>query len=133
MRTISRSSVTRWVLLLWVGLFFVVVMPGHRRGLIALPGHQPASLASAAAGPDFSPAPYCPLCTLLPKDAKQPVDAPVSCALCFLKANLEAPPAISLPPRFFDTLDYQFAVARSTQCHDVASTSVYAGRGPPTV
>lgn len=111
--------------------FFVVVVPGHRRGLVSLPGHS-----AADSGTGFAVTmPYCPLCVLVDRGGPggaPPADAPVNCALCFLKTNLDTPPALDLPPVFAERLDYLLFAPRRVAAVTCATQYRLCGRAPPS-
>lgn len=118
----------RVTILCWVVAFFVVIVPGHRRGVIELPGHQTDSDSAVYAG-------FCPLCVMIPvgnSGDPPPADAPVNCAICFLKANLDTPPQVVLPPVFFEQMDYLLNSPVSVTVISVAPQFWIRGRAPPT-
>ena len=89
-----------------------------------LPGAAESSSTAAA---------YCPLCvTKTGKGPRPPADAPVSCAVCHLKSNLETPPALSLPPHFFDVLAYALPSADAYVAVPAMAAIEHAGRAPPS-
>jgi len=91
-----RSRGLRLAVLCFQFLWLNIVIPGHRRGIVQLPGSGPSCCESAA-----SPAPLRPCCQ---KASKQPTPTrsdPVSrCAICFFAAHLSTAPAIDFthPP-----------------------------------
>jgi len=113
--------------LLWAVGFFAVVMPAHRRGLIALPG---AIQTTGIQGE--TPAPYCPLCSLLPGSTERPpADSPVGCAICLLKAGLDLPPTVIAPPAFTALLDYWILATAPTTPPLLTTCRLHQGRAPP--
>lgn len=137
MRPLVDSHTLRWLMLLWVGLFFVVVVPGHRRGVVQLPGHGDAGGAGGAydaAMKESAAGAYCPLCVLVPSGAdvpRPPIDAPVSCAICFLKANLDAPPSAVTPPEFVAAVVYVLTDVRAVSVPRWVPRWACRGRAPP--
>ncbi|MEM9914297.1 MAG: hypothetical protein AAF911_04995 [Planctomycetota bacterium] len=136
MREVFASRWFRVTVLLWVVGFFVVFVPAHRRGMVALPTGQ-ATLAKAQDASDLavSPKPYCPLCTLRPSassDGSTPADAPTGCAICHLKANLLTPPAVILPPVFVDELEFALYELRGVEVVSASPQHRILGRAPPT-
>lgn len=130
MRRVLGSTTLRLTALLWVVGFFVVFVPAHNRGIVKLPGHD-ATMAAA----DGQARPFCPLCMLIPRDTpdgdRPPADAPVNCAICFLKAGLDLPPTVIEAPRFVVELDYlmgHFEVAEPPLL--ISQVTLY-GRAPP--
>ncbi|MEM9418554.1 MAG: hypothetical protein AAGA25_05785 [Planctomycetota bacterium] len=108
----------------------MVFMPAHRRGIVALPSAQLSQLADHA-GSNTSDKPFCPLCTIS-DDSSAPADAPVSCAICHLKSNLNTPPVLLVPPVFVDELDYALFELRELELVSASSQHRILGRAPPT-
>ncbi len=138
MRVLLDSSILRIAALVWLTGFFVVFVPAHRRGVVALPGQ-----AMAQAGE----APYCPLCTVPPPasggrgDAAStppapwapPADAPVNCGVCHLRANLDQPPAVIVPPTFVAELAFLLFEPRHLDVAALEASLDHPARGPPRV
>lgn len=126
MAALFASRWLRAALLVWAGVFFCLVVPLHHRGLIALPGAETA--------PSETQAPYCPLCTVWNADdgpARPPADAPVGCALCHLKSNLELPVAWCPPPDLVAELDFLLPPGTAQRVLRFAAASKLRVRGPP--
>src|SRR6478609_1433821 len=91
-----RSRALRIAILLFQALWFGVLVPGHRRGMIALPGEQNFS--------ELSQARSC--CRVEKSKSKGAPQIPCSrdpaqhCAICHLAMRLSTPPVIDiiLPP-----------------------------------
>jgi hypothetical protein len=69
--------------LAFFGLWFGLVLPGHQRGIVLLPGVTPVASSSAAT----TLAPPC-------HDSSTPANKPISskgCAVCFHMAMLDVP------------------------------------------
>ena len=112
-------------LLAWTAFFFVLFVPLHCRGVVALPG------ASSAADGN---APYCPLCTLFGTDGsgeRPPADAPAGCAVCHLKSNLELPAAWAPPPALAADLDFLLPPAAPARAAAAPTPRTRRDRGPP--
>jgi hypothetical protein len=101
-------------------LWLNVVVPGHQRGCIQIPG-APAVAA-------------CPLCDSAPASNPSKSPAPTNradtCAICFFAAHLSVPPAIdlTLPPLQL------VGLVQSPGIHNLISRLVqipFYGRGPP--
>jgi hypothetical protein len=113
----------RWLriaILVFEAFWLNVLVPGHQRGCVALPGAQ----AVAA----------CPLCDSATPAAHSkshtPVDRSGTCAICFFAAHLSVPPTIdlSLPP-----LQLRGWV-QGQRAHNLVARLVqipFDGRGPP--
>jgi hypothetical protein len=128
MRRLIASPSLRVAALCWVVGFFVVFIPAHRRGMVTLPGH-----AAVAEGPDQA-APYCPLCVVSTQDGQPiPADAPVSCAICHLKAGLDVPAAVVLAPRFLAELTFLIERPEPAAAPARDHGPMRRGRAPPTV
>ena len=115
-------------LLLFQALWLNVIVPGHTRGVITLPGFEPAprqAQASASHGCCSSPSPSDP------SDDPQPGDGrAANCAICFFAARLTLPPAIDLTPAPLTLLEIRnFPRAQALISLDPIPT--YLGRGPP--
>lgn len=130
MRDLFHCRWFRVAALLWVVGFFVVFVPAHRRGVVRLPGHD-ATLAAA----DQPGRPYCPLCVMVPSGVSEqdrpPADAPVNCAVCFLKANLDLPPVVLLAPRFVAEIDYLLGRFEAVESPLLVQQYTQHGRAPP--
>jgi len=115
-----RNRWLRIAILVFEALWLNVLVPGHQRGCIQVPGAQ--AVAS------------CPLCEphSSPVDSKShaPIDRSGTCAICFFAAHLSVPPRIdfTLPPlQLLGLVEAQTArnlVARLVQVP-------FDGRGPP--
>jgi hypothetical protein len=114
-----RNLWLRITVIVFEALFLNVVVPGHERGCIAIPGARAVAV--------------CPMCgDTPPSDSKSqaPVDRSATCAICFFAAHLSIPPQIDLTPpplRFLELHRAQRAgnpVARLVQVP-------FDGRGPP--
>jgi len=118
-------------LTLWVGVFFVLVVPLHHRGLITLPGAQTTG-ETGADGQSVARAPYCPLCSLWDaNNGPPPADAPVGCAICHLKSNLELPGHWTPPETLVAALDYLLPPADQVRVVAVRHPVRLGGRAPP--
>lgn len=127
-RSLFASRCFRVAVLLWTAGFFVVFMPAHRRGVIALPG----AVQTADRGDEGAPTAYCPLCSLLPRGSERPpADAPVGCAICLLKAGLDLPPTAIKPPAFTALLDYLIHAAPPAAPPLLTARVLRRGRAPP--
>jgi len=125
--------------ILWLALWFGVIVPGHKRGLVLLPG-APGNAAAASNSSDEALEP-CPLAEIMALDgsccpSSKPSDPdtpmPVThCAICYLTGVLDVPPAPDFAPRpleLVQVLPWPEPVAQDT----IGSTRTYLGRAPPT-
>ena len=141
MRGIIQSSALRLSVLVWFACWLVVVMPGHTRGIVKLPGSdlsskqgvsccEPAPPSCCQAGPkDASASAMC----ALGEHGKQPnpIDPAKHCAICFLKAQLRNPPPLVLYTPYLGELDELEVVVDESITHDQAAPSQMRGRAPP--
>jgi hypothetical protein len=117
----------------WLG----AIVPGHTRGVVTLPGSEPAaggccaSAEAKACHADGSPADG----ENRPGDGKRgagdPAGRAARCALCFFAARLTLPPVIDLAAPALELL----AVLSADVPPDVVSRPPllpYLARGPPT-
>ena len=122
------------IAIVWLALWFGVVVPGHKRGLVLLPGGEKVPTRLQSDKP-------CPLAKLTGKtgsccpSSKAPSDqapaAPGShCAVCYLTGVLDvpAPPDLTAPPlELLDILPWPDAVQAKT----IQIQLAYFGRAPP--
>lgn len=119
-----RSKFWRILLALYLLLWFGVVVPGHRRGIVTIGPPDPAQTCSCC---------QCPDCAGTPS---KPSDTPPSqashCAICDFAAHLTLPPTFdfTLPPLgLLDRLPDPVIA-------DLVSRFVlipFDGRGPPAI
>lgn len=124
MDPLSPSRLFRTALLLWVAAFFCLVVPLHHRGLVALPGAETTAGDAAA---------YCPLCSRWDADngTPPPADAPIGCAICHLKSNLELPASWTPPPALVADLEFLLPAPAVHARVTLAAPARLRGRGPP--
>lgn len=125
---ILRSRVLRLGLLVFQAVWFNIIVPGHQRGAVALPGETcSACQANAdACCPDMAEPPPAH-----PKAPAAPEGDPAShCAICHFAAALSTPPAIESSPPPLELLDLiePNVVERSAA---VSFSAPYYGRAPP--
>lgn len=120
-----------WPLIVFLFLWLNVVLPGHTRGMITVPGSSPTAQAET---PDAC-------CSVggkkTPDPAKAPTEAPTQdekrrCAVCFFAAALDLPPVVTFDhsPRGL------LAVLPLAEHEHVESLLVlrpYHGRAPPSL
>jgi len=104
--------------LIFQALWLNVIVPGHRRGTVQLPG-------------------ACPLCASSPvhshssgSDSPTPDSSAATCAICSFAAHLSLPPAIDLAPaptRFLHRLGDDIPEA----LHLPLLPASFDARGPP--
>ncbi|MEM9345692.1 MAG: hypothetical protein AAGB26_03640 [Planctomycetota bacterium] len=128
MQAIFRSNTLRFTVLLWFSGWLLLVMPGHKRGIVTLPG---AEIEHAQAESCCNPQPSC--CELCPGgcEAPGPVDPAKHCAICFLKSHLTDPPAIVLYTPYLGELDELAYLIESSILESLATLAGIRGRAPP--
>lgn len=124
---ILRSRILRLTVLALQAVWFNVIVPGHRRGVVALPGETcPACHADAeACCPDMADPP--------PAHPKAPPagDPASHCAICHFAAALSVPPAIDFAPPALELLD-RIEPAVVERAAAVTFHVPYDGRAPPS-
>lgn len=129
-----RESTLHKLAVVWLALWFGVIVPGHKRGLVLLPGGEPPVQVKSVSGET------CPLagmmgttgsCCPTSSPPSSPAPLPVShCAVCYLAGVLDVPPAPDLAPKPLELLEVlawpaPVAVASSPMLQ------TYLGRAPP--
>ena len=114
----------RIFLLLFEALWLNVVVPGHQRGVVPLPGER----CVACASPKDT---CCPDAGERREPARsKPVDRAAHCAICYFAARLSPPPVIDFtPPRpqLVGLAQVPPPAARPT----IPFLPTYDGRAPP--
>jgi hypothetical protein len=125
--TIMRSRLFRLALLLFQALWLIVVLPGHKRGIVSVPGTECEACLPRIVNTDCSKCDSGKPCGSTPQS---PGDPASHCALCYFTAMLSLPPVIDLTPpplRFLELHDLPVS-------DDLVSASflaTYDGRAPP--
>ena len=120
-----RGRAFRIALLLVQAVWLNVVVPGHRRGIIALPGESCEACAVAATS-----RPCCRSHSNGQQPAAPPKDPANHCLICYFAARLTPPPVIHFTPpplRFVEKLPPP--VSRTIAVPPPLPT--YHGRAPP--
>jgi hypothetical protein len=114
-----RSRAMRILLLIFEALWLSVVVPGHRRGVVPLPGERCVACEPAKQRGCSE------------RNSSKPVDPASHCAICYFAARLSPPPAIQFaPPRLQFLCAAQSPVPPSRPTLPLLPT--YDGRGPPS-
>lgn len=121
---ILRSRTLRLAILALQAVWFNVIVPGHRRGAVALPGERCAACQADACCPDMAESP--------PDHPKAPPagDPSSHCAICHFAAALSVPPAIESSPPALELLE-NVEPAVVERAVAVKSDATYYGRAPP--
>ena len=123
-----------WLVLVWFTLWMGVIMPGHTRGVVRLPGMDdrqadsacPCGDANSTGGPSSMTAEA-------DTEEDAPADPAKCCAVCHLNATLSTPPPATLYTPYLGQLDeiaYLLCGALTTPGR--LSPELYRGRPPPT-
>jgi hypothetical protein len=123
---LMRSRSLRIIVLIFQTLWLGVLVPGHRRGVIALPGEASVTALSQERS-------CCPVDESKGKHAPQTPcsrDPAEHCAICHMALRLSVPPTIDivLPPcGLAETL----VLARCDAPISISTVPTYDGRAPP--
>lgn len=132
MRSLMRSNPLKIAVLAWFAGWLLFVMPGHKRGIVTLPGPDLVQAASCCQPkPDCCPAESQPACPASDTDAPRPVDPARQCAICFLKAHLTDPPPITLYTPYLGELGELAFHVESSIADDLTAPDRMRGRAPP--
>ena len=109
-------------LLIFQALWLNVILPGHTRGIITLPGSRADAASSAC----------CANSKAKHDGPAKPTPRPAACAVCFFAARLTLPDVVDLSPPalgLLETLD----IPLTEQLPHAPSLIPFNGRGPPLV
>lgn len=122
-----RGRAFRITFLLFEALWLNVIVPGHQRGIVSLPG---------TACPNCAPSePVEPCCAdekPAPKECPIPGDPAKQCAICHFAAMLTIPPPIDLSAPSLGLLEFLPVPAAGISRHASFRVTRYE-RGPPLV
>lgn len=122
------------LVLVWFTLWMGVVMPGHTRGVVRLPGMD--NTQSAAAHCCCDTAGTCDMTDATAESETNddpPADPAKCCAVCYLTATLNTPPPVTLYTPYLGQLDELAYLSRAAQApHQRRSPDLYRGRPPPS-
>ena len=133
-----RESTLHKLAVIWLALWFGVIVPGHKRGLVLLPGGEPVQTKPVAGE-------ICPLAGIMvgtnrgccpgSKSPASPSPAPLPvshCAVCYLAGVLDVPAVPDLAPKpleLIEVLPWPTPVAVTSS----PKLQTYLGRAPPLV
>lgn len=127
----------RLVVLVWFSGWLLLVMPGHKRGIVKLPGAEVEQCAASRGASCCEPTPSCcdtvkTCCdTAADGETPSPIDPAKHCAICFLKSHLTDPPAITLYTPYLGELDELAYLIESSVLDELATPERMRGRAPP--
>jgi len=126
MRVILRSNLLRLAVLAWFAGWLLLVMPGHTRGIVELPGAD-SELADACC----EPRPSC--CDAAEDDCEppKPSDPAKHCAICYLKSHLTDPPPLVFYTPYLGELDELTYLLQDSVFSELAAPERMRGRAPP--
>jgi len=120
---------------IWLALWFGVIVPGHKRGLVLLPGGNEASPVTTQAGEPCPLAKYmasngtcCP--SSQPTDSSDPQTPVTHCAICYLAGVLDVPAVPDLAPKPLELVQV-LAWPKPETVVSTATVDTHPGRAPP--
>jgi len=120
---VVRRRPLHLAVLIFQALWLNVIVPGHTRGIVQLPGSNHCSTVNS-----------CPLCAnehpAGSKDA--PANRSSNCAICFFAAHLNVPPTIDLSLTRLDFLHRLSAIIAEDRIARIV-ISPFDCRGPPAI
>jgi hypothetical protein len=130
-----RWRTLRIIFLLFQALWLNVIVPGHQRGVVALPGESCAACERS----EKSPSECCDMTVggkredAGPKGESAPKGDPaLHCAICFFAARVTPPDYVDLTPPPLK-YSHQIPVPRAEIRTSIALVPTYDGRGPPAI
>ncbi len=130
MHMILRSNSLRLIVLVWFSGWLLLVMPGHTRGIVTLPGAEVEQVQTESES-CCKPKPSCCDVAVGDGQAPGPIDPAKHCAICFLKSHLTDPPALTLYTPYLGELDELTYLLESSILDELASPERMRGRAPP--
>jgi hypothetical protein len=118
-----HGRIGRIALVLFQALWLNVILPGHTRGIITLPG------TACADGPSSCCLRKAHVKSHLPA---KPAPRPGSCAVCFFAARLSTPDFIDLTPPPLGLLTTA-SIPPSQSLYPPSLVLAFDSRGPPAV
>lgn len=120
-----------WAVLVWFALWMGVIMPGHTRGAVRLPGMDEApDGASCCCSADSG----CDTTDGGDENDKTPADPAKCCAICYVNATLNTPPPLTLYTPYLGQLDEIAYVSHGGIApHQCLVPDPYRARPPPRV
>ena len=134
-----RTQTFQKLAVLWLALWFGVIVPGHKRGLVLLPDGK--SQAPAAKQAAEKPCPLAQImgtngsCCCQPsrKSSDDNPGAPVThCAICYLTGVLDVPLPPDFAPRPLE-LAQMLPWPEPVAVDSIPASQTYLGRAPPIV
>lgn len=131
--------------LIWMSLWLLVVMPGHKRGIVRMPSNGTAagccatnaeSISASCCSPiraQDATAQGCPHPSRSPASTSQtpPTDPAKDCALCYLRGVMELPTEAAFdPPPFRFAFEFSRPVYR-VAVYPLPALKAASARPPP--
>ena len=132
-----RQTTFQKFAVVWFTLWFGVIVPGHKRGLILLPDGKSRAPATNQTANEPCPlarimgtnSPCC--CPASSQPAKDGPGKPVThCAICYLTGVLDVPPPPDFAPRPLE-LAQLLAWPQPAAIDSIPASQTYLGRAPP--
>ena len=127
MQKIIRSNLLRVAVLIWFSGWLLLLMPGHKRGIVTLPGAETVEISDVASSGGDS----CCDTDADDVDPPKPIDPAKHCAICFLKSHLTDPPPLVLYTPYLGELDELTYLIESSILDAIATPDQLRGRAPP--
>jgi hypothetical protein len=125
---ILRSRTARAVVLAFQALWLNVVLPGHQRGVVALPGSACANCQLALS----APCQHGSASGTSDSNKPAPGDPASHCAICHFAAMLSLPPVIDLSPPAHGFLELR-PIPIVERLVSLPFPATYDGRAPPVL
>lgn len=131
-----RSETLQKFAVVWLAIWFGVIVPGHKRGLVLLPGGEPPAKTQTSTG---EPCPLAEImalsgscCPSSKSSGNTPgPSAPVThCAVCYLTGVLDVPPLPDFAPKPL-ALVQVLPWPSPDEVESVTPLQTYLGRAPP--
>jgi hypothetical protein len=126
MKAIAHNT-ARWLVLVWFTLWMGVIMPGHTRGAVRLPGAGEATACESCCC-----ATACCETDRGDGNSETPADPARCCAVCYINATLNTPPPLTLYTPYLGQLDEVVYIScGGVAPHACGVPDPYRARPPP--
>jgi hypothetical protein len=134
-----NSSTFHRFAIIWLALWFGVIVPGHKRGLVLLPGGGERAASTTVVTQDDEP---CPLAQMMAVSGKccpssrtpsqsSPGGPASHCAVCYITGVLDVPLPPDFAPRPLELIQI-LPWPKPVTVASAPTTHIYQGRAPPT-
>lgn len=131
-------QIGHWGLIAFAAMWFGIIVPGHQRGSVVLPGYAQAIEGRSNEQEGGRPSDACEIgkarsCCERPADGSPaPVDPVEKCAICYLVATLSVPPVVDLSLPLTDRVGLLPDIDPTFEPTPVFLPT-YDSRGPPAL